>query len=446
MVARVRPSDAPTFGRPAAKRLELLPGRILVRVREEAVRPHVGAAPVTAAAAKLLPESVTEAFDFLRREAGARDVEPLFASPRGRVVGGALGARIAVAASVAEAPEDLAGLVVVHVPEKNVTKTLLRKVESARGVEYAEPMPARWLLAPAAADAPDPFRNRQWGLRAIHWFDASLPDASDVLAAVADTGVDERHPDLARAIDGYHHTGLSAKDIVGHGTHVCGILGAVANDGVGIAGVSNARIGVWKIFGDAPVSGEFYVDGTRFLRALGDIAQSGAKALNLSIGGTASSRTEQLLFDRLERFGVTVAAAMGNEYEDGNPVEYPAAYKGVLAVGATTEANRRAPFSNTGRHIALAAPGVNILSTLPTTRSTYRPETNYASWSGTSMATPHVTGAAALLAAQNPTWTPADVKRRLKASAATLPEMGGARRTNSVGEGLLDLAAGLAEV
>jgi hypothetical protein len=439
----VRPSDAPTFGRPAAKRLETLPGQILVRVREEAVRPHVGAARVTAAAAKLLPESVTEAFDFLRREAGARQVEPLFAPARGRALGGALGARIAVAASVAEAPEDLAGLAVVHVPEKNVTKALLRKVESARGVEFAEPMPARWLLAAAA---PDPFRNRQWGLRAIHWFDAPLPDAGEVLVAVADTGVDERHPDLARAIDSYHHTGISAKDIVGHGTHVSGILGAVANDGVGIAGVSNARIAVWKIFVDTPERGEFYVDGTRFLRALGEIAQSGAKALNLSIGGTMSSRTEQLLFDRLDRFGVTVVAAMGNEYEDGNPVEYPAAYKGVLAVGATTEANKRAPFSNTGRHIALAAPGVNILSTLPTTRSRYRPETNYASWSGTSMATPHVTGAAALLAAQNPSWTPADVKRRLKASAATLPGMRGAGRTSSVGDGLLDLLAALAEV
>jgi subtilisin family serine protease len=440
----VRPSDEPTFGRPAAKRLEFLPGQILVRVREEAVRPHVGAARVTAAAARLLPDSVTEVFDHLRREAGAQLVEPLFAPPRGRALGGALGARIAVAASVAEAPEDLAGLAVVQLPEKKVTKPLLRKVEAARGIEFAEPMPARWLLA--AAPAPDPFRNRQWGLRAIRWFDTKLPDASDVLVAVADTGIDERHPDLARAIDAYHHTGLSGKDIVGHGTHVSGILGAVANDGVGIAGVSNARIAVWKIFGDRPVQGEFYVDGTRFLRALGEIAQSGAKALNLSIGGTASSRTEQLLFDRLERFGVTVVAAMGNEYEEGNPVEYPAAYKGVLAIGATTEANRRAPFSNTGRHIALAAPGVNILSTVPTTRSRYRPETNYASWSGTSMATPHVTGAAALLAAQNTSWTPADVKRRLKRSAATLPGMRGASRTTSVGEGLLDLAAALAEV
>jgi subtilisin family serine protease len=417
---------------------------MLVRVREEAVRPHVGVARVTAAAAKLLPESVTEPLDWLRREAGAHTVEPLFGAPRGRSVGGALGARMAVAASVAEAPEDLAGLAVVHVPEKNVTKSVLRKVDSSPAVEYAEPMPARWLLA--AAPAPDPFRNRQWGLRAIHWFDAKLPDASGVLVAVADTGVDEHHPDLARAIDAYHHTGLSAKDVVGHGTHVSGILGAVANDGVGIAGVSNARIAVWKIFGDTPVKGDFYVDGTRFLRALGEIAQSGAKALNLSIGGTASSRTEQLLFDRLGRFGVTVVAAMGNEYEDGNPVEYPAAYKGVLAIGATSEANKRAAFSNTGRHIALAAPGVNILSTLPTTRSKYRPETNYASWSGTSMATPHVAGAAALLVAQNPSWTPADVKRRLKASAATLPGMRGAARTTSLGDGLLDLAAALAEV
>jgi subtilisin family serine protease len=267
-----------------------------------------------------------------------------------------------------------------------------------------------------------------------------------VLVAIADTGVDTTHPDLSDAIAGYHHDGLSATDVVGHGSHVSGIVAALTNNGIGITGVCNARLAVWKIFPDTPTDDTFYVDGTHYLRALEEISRSGAKALNLSIGGTSSSQTEQLLFDRLEVAGVTVAAAMGNEYEDGDPTEYPAAYKGVLAVGASAENDERAPFSNTGAHIALVAPGVNVLSTVPTRKSPYRPETEYASWSGTSMATPHVTAGAALVGAMNVTAKAADVKARLVATARKPPAMGGRKRTNAYGSGVLDLEAALAGV
>jgi len=129
---------------------------------------------------------------------------------------------------------------------------------------------------------------------------------------------------------------------------------------------------------------------------------------------------------------------MGNEHEHGNPVEYPAAYEHVLAVGAVAETNRRSPFSNTGAHIGLAAPGSNILSTLPTDPSAFRPDTGYAAWSGTSMATPHVAAAAALVAARHPDWTPADTKEHLRTSAA------GKQFTEELGDGILDIAALLA--
>jgi subtilisin family serine protease len=201
---------------------------------------------------------------------------------------------------------------------------------------------------------------------------------------------------------------------------------------------------MWKVFPDEPMGGNFYVDGSRFLRALNAVAASGAKVLNLSLGGTQSSQAEQLLFDRLERAGVTVVAAMGNEHDHGNPVEYPAAYEHVLAVGAVAETNRRSPFSNTGAHIGLAAPGSNVLSTLPTQSSSFRADTRYASWSGTSMATPHVAAAAALVAAQHPDWTPADTKEHLRERAAKVADMGGKSFTEEFGAGLLDIAALLA--
>jgi subtilisin family serine protease len=301
----------------------------------------------------------------------------------------------------------------------------------------AEPMPARWAQA---TGSPDPMINRQWGLRAINWFAAKRVRAGTIAVGVMDTGIDARHPDLRSAIRTYHHDGLGAADLLGHGTHVSGIIAARINNSIGIAGVASCKIVMWKIFGDEPESdGEFYVDGERFLRALGDASGAGVRVVNLSLGGTESSDTEQLLVRRLERAGVVVVAAMGNEYEDGNPTEYPAAYDSVLAVGAVAETLRRSVFSNTGRHIVLVAPGSNILSTLPRKRSPYLDETDYAAWSGTSMATPHVAGVAALAAAKHPDWDAVAIKKHLAASTAKVPGMRGKKRTDHYGTGLIDV-------
>jgi subtilisin family serine protease len=383
-------TDIPTFLAPAHERLEYVPGSIVVGLHDDTREP----------------------FDYLQREAGAHTLEPL---------------------------DD--NLTVVSLDEGAVSPQLLRTVESSPAVAFAERMPARWL---SAAPAADPRHNRQWGLRAIRWFDTTTPDATAVMVAICDTGVDATHPDLDGAIASYDHEGASADDLVGHGTHVSGIIAGRNDDAAGVVGVAGCRVAMWKVFPDEPTQGNFYVDGTRFLRALNAVATSGAKALNLSLGGTQSSQAEQLLFDRLERAGVTVVAAMGNEHDHGNPVEYPAAYDHVLAVGAVAETNHRSPFSNTGAHIGIAAPGSNVLSTLPVTASPYRPDTRYASWSGTSMATPHVAAAAALVAAQHPDWTPAETKEHLRARAAKVADMGGNSFTEDFGSGLLDIASLLA--
>lgn len=383
-------SDVPTFLAPAHERLEYVPGSIVVRVHED----------------------VREPFEYLEREAGAHSVERLDGD-----------------------------MTVVWLDESEVSPQLLRTVESSPAVAFAERLPARWL---SAAGEPDPRHNRQWGLRAIRWFDTEVAGAEEVTVAICDTGVDTGHPDLAGVVAAYDHEGASETDVVGHGTHVSGIVAARTDDVAGVVGVARCRVAMWKVFPDEPMSGNFYVDGSRFLQALNAVATSGAKVLNLSLGGTQSSQAEQLLFDRLERAGVTVVAAMGNEHDHGNPVEYPAAYEHVLAVGAVAETNRRSPFSNTGAHIGLAAPGSNVLSTLPTQPSSFRPDTSYASWSGTSMATPHVAAAAALVAARHPDWTPADTKEHLRAHAAKVADMGGKSFTEEFGSGLLDISALLA--
>jgi len=207
---------------------------------------------------------------------------------------------------------------------------------------------------------------------------------------------------------------------------VCGIIAATANNAAGITGIANCRLAVWKVFDDSPAEdGEFYVDGVRYLQALRAVELAGVRALNLSLGGTASSNTETILFGRLQRAGVTVVAAMGNEFDQGNPTEYPAAYDGVVSVGAVGETRERAPFSNTGRHIDIVAPGANVFSTLPARRSAYRDEVDYAAWDGTSMATPHVAAAAALVAAKFPTKTSDQVRVHLRDTATKLAAMGG---------------------
>lgn len=447
-------SDQPTFG--GTRHDEQPQGQIVLRVHEGAVRPHVagGGATLSIESARRLPESVTEPLELLQREVGAREVRPLFVPRRVRSLaasaattrGGRVSARdrnrIAVIASVAESQsEELAGLTVVDVPKREISSEVLRSVSSSPGIDFAEVMPTRWL---SRMQPSQPAENRQWGLRAINWYQAKVPDARAVVVAVLDTGVDANHPELKGLTINYDHDGLSSRDIIGHGTHVSGIISATTNNRVGINGVARCKLSVFKVFPDEPADdGQFYVDGDRYLRALNAAIEAKAKVLNLSLGGTIASQAEQLLFNRLDRFGVTVVAAMGNEYELGNPTEYPAAYNNVFAVGATAETDLRARYSNTGSHIQLAAPGSNILSTLPINRSPHRDESNYAAWSGTSMATPHVAAAAALLAASHADWGPDAIKEQLVKTARKLTDMKGRAWTQAYGSGLLDLERAL---
>jgi subtilisin family serine protease len=125
--------------------------------------------------------------------------------------------------------------------------------------------------------------------------------------------------------------------------------------------------------------------------------------------------------------------------------EYPAGYADTIGVGAVDESHRRASFSNTGKHIKLVAPGVNILSTVPRVKASFADHVSYDSWPGTSMATPHVTGAAALVYIDKTKSRAAGlaVARRLIATATKLPAMRDKDFTPEYGAGLLDVAAAL---
>jgi subtilisin family serine protease len=307
-------------------------------------------------------------------------------------------------------------LVELEVSKGTSPSQLAAHVARMKDVEYAFVPPVRTLFARRAKAGADPLASRQWGHGAIRLGHAraarGFKNATNITIAVIDSGIDPSHPDLKHVISEYKNfLSGSDKDFVGHGTHVAGIIAATADNGLGISGVCGGKILALKAL---PRDGEEF-DAAAYYRALRYVIGK-AQVLNLSLGGEKDPAEIDILEDVIAA-GVVVIAAMGNEYEEGNPTEYPAAIPEVCAVGATDELDKRAGFSNTGRHIDLVAPGVGILSTTPTFRYDGDGEREYDAWDGTSMATPHVAGAAALVLAKSPALTPAQVIRKLTSSA-----------------------------
>jgi subtilisin family serine protease len=424
-----------------------VPGQLIVRCKDDVTQglPDVRRASITSLRTFALPAAIESPFRKLEEAGLIREIKPIFSRmTRGRSLSVAPGnVAAAFAMSVRDSEnEDLRGITLLRLARSTDLAKVERELADTPGIEYVHRVPRRWITARPKPN--DPLFKKQWGLPAIGWLDVDpLPDASAVKVGVLDTGVDITHRDLENVVQTYVHEGASGEDIVGHGTHVSGIIAAEMNNRVGISGVCRCDLSVWKVFTDTPdpEDGEFYVDEVMYQRALNAVRNTGMRVINLSIGGGDPSETERILFRRLSDAGVTVVAAMGNEFNEGNPKEFPGAYPGVIAVGAIGRTKRRASFSNTGAHISLVAPGIGIVSTLPLKASAARPvaETRYASWDGTSMATPQVSAAAALVLAANPTFTPTQVRKRLTSTVTKLAAMGTKTITDEYGHGLLNL-------
>ena len=424
------------------RRLRFKPGVIVVKWKQDVLSPAARRRGLKAAA-RDLPDTVRESIAFLRRNLGLKRVVDISldtrrGAPRSARRTMAATQTTAVARSLKTEAGGLRGVTLLEFDPAAEVGRAMRALDP-RVIEYVQQAPTRWLAAKKSPS--DPRFNGQWGLPAIEWFFARRPNASAVRVAVLDSGVDRRHPDLRGVIASYDNGGFSAADLVGHGTHVSGIIAAKTNNKIGIAGVSNCKLHCWKVFSDEPESdGEIYIDLEAYYRALGAVSRKrGVKVLNLSLGGVEEDLTETDLIARLVGDDkVLVVAAMGNEYGEGNPIEYPAALPGVLAVGAIGANRRRSGTSNTGKHIGLMAPGVSILSTLPMKDSPFREEVEYEAWDGTSMATPFVTGVASLIWARRPSLTPAEVRDILVSKTTRLAAMKGKKRTNAYGSGLVN--------
>ena len=298
----------------------------------------------------------------------------------------------------------------------------------------------------------------QWGLRRAQvdraW-DVARGSAAITVATI-DTGVDASHPDLAGALlpgttfvssPSSGCTLGTTYDDNGHGTHVAGIVGANGNNAQGIAGVAfGVRI--------LPVKA-LDCQGTGLLSDVASgitwAADQGARVINISLGSDSDSPTLHDAIRYAVSRNVLVVAAAGNcgdpsrTYPNAtcpslNVVEYPGAYPEVLAVAATDPNDAHAAFSNTGAYVGISAPGVTILSTVPTYPTTLSRASgvmNYAAFRGTSQASPLVAGVAALVLSREPGLTVSQVIDRLKTTADDLGAVGidpvfGAGRVNAL--------------
>ena len=233
----------------------------------------------------------------------------------------------------------------------------------------------------------------------------------DVVVAVLDTGLDYSHSEFSgRIVDGYDFIDDDniAQDVHGHGTHCAGtILGA--NDGVGITGVAyDAKVMPIKVLND---SGSGSVTG--IVAGMRWAVDNGADVLNLSLGGSWPNSNYLDALKYAADKGVVVAMASGNSYasQPGYPARYATDYG--IAVGAVDINKNNAAFSNRAGDTTMdyvSAPGVSVYSSLP--------GGGYASWSGTSMAAPHVAGMAALLKSYDNTLTPSQIEDLICASAS----------------------------
>ncbi len=425
--------DAPV--EPAA----VVPGEILVKLNEPAAIQAMDAE----AGADAIVATGLSSLDQRLRDIGATGLDP--------VLGEVASAGGEDVQDFAIGEPDVGQLYAVSFPPENDPLQMAAVLEQDPAVVYAEPNFVAGIVAgPAEAPPPlvpnDPYYRYQWSFDLIQ-----MPAAWDIstgagtIVAIVDTGIDFRAPDLANARrrDGYDfvNNDTDPTDDQGHGTHVAGTVAQTTNNALGVAGTAfDTTLLPVKVLDDAGLgSYENIIKGVVYA------VDQGADVINLSLAGRNGSQALQEAMEYARARGVLVVAAAGNA---SGPVSFPAAYDdSVLAVGAIRYDKTLASYSNFGPEIDLVAPGGD--TSVDQNNDTYAdgivqqtlklpgPTYSYLFFEGTSMASPHVAGLAALIFSLQPELSPAEVESIMVQTAENLGN------ANQYGAGLIQAAAAL---
>lgn len=315
----------------------------------------------------------------------------------------------------------------------------LTSLKNDSAILYVEVDPKRYLIDTVSyTKTPTPLaESTPYGVRLVQADQVSDANTGNRSVCIMDTGYEGSHEDLtpytSSLITGSDNDG--AGNDTGnwwqpghnHGTHVAGTIGALGNNGRGVTSVNPSgllKIHNVKVFNNAGSWGY----GSDLVRGIGQCQAAGSQVINMSLGGSASSNAERTAFENAANAGVLSIAAAGN---GGNSsMSYPASYDAVVSVAAVDSSSNKASFSQFNSQVEIAAPGVGVNSTVL--------NNGYSAMSGTSMASPHVAGVAALVWSHYTQCSVADIRQ---AMSATAKDLGAAGRDNSYGHGLIQAKA-----
>ena len=293
----------------------------------------------------------------------------------------------------------------IHAVAMDISNEEIAALRANENVKYIEPDYQVSALAPTM-----PFNIRQIGADRVQ---AAGNDGSGVRVAVIDTGIDYTHPDLKDVYAGGYNfvsDNDNPMDDNGHGTHCSGIIAATGSK----KGIYGTAPGV-SLYGVKVLNSGGYGSISDVVEGIYWAKNNSMQVASMSLGSSWDSQAMHDAVDNATENGVLIIAAAGNSGSVsgvGETMGYPAKYGNVLAVAAVNKHNHRAFWSSTGFNIGVSAPGVKIRSTVP--------GANYATYSGTSMATPHVAGVAALVYSAHPGWTNQQVKEKIISTATPL--------------------------
>ena len=318
------------------------------------------------------------------------------------------------------------GEVVRSIDNMNIVSAIIPKDEVERikqdpNVQFIEPDYRRYKLA----------ESTPYGIGLVQANQVSDTNAANQKVCVIDSGYDIAHVDLpATNVTGTDFgTATGPWDQPGdsHGTHVAGTIAAIGGNDEGVVGVlpgQNLPLHIVKIFDD---NGE-WTSASNLIAGVDFCRNAGATVINMSLGGPSFSTSENNAFNAAYDAGVLSIAAAGNDGD--NSFGFPASYDNVISVGAVNESRAIAGFSQFNYQVELSAPGVSVASTVP--------GNGYSNFSGTSMASPHVAGVAALVWSHYPQCTHQQIRNTL---AATAQDQGEAGRDDFFGLGIVQAKA-----